>query len=397
MTSPLAFACLTLLLATSALAPAGPALAEGTAPAPPAAVESFPAITVSSVTTRDLRDEIIASGLVSPVEQINVAPLIEGQQIEALLADVGDKVTAGQVLARLSRSSLELQKSQLNASLASARATIAQAQAQIAQAQSSADEAARANDRTIALKAAGNASQVAVDKANAAAISATAQLAVATQSLAATKANLDLVQAQIANVDLQLSRTEVTAPFAGEITARNATLGSIASAGGVPMFVLIRDSALELRADISEGDLLRVLSGQSAQLALTSQAAPIAGTVRLVEPSIDAATRLGRIRIAFDDSSQVRSGMFVEATILVTERSALAVPVTALGSYQGQPSVMLIEDGTARRQIVQTGIRDGGWVEVTSGLTEGQTVVTKAGAFVRDGDRINPVPETTTN
>lgn len=397
MRSPLFIAPLTLLLVGTLFAPALPALGEGATPAAETPAEVLPAITVSSVATRVLRDEIIASGLVSPVEQINVAPLIEGQQIEELLADVGDKVSAGQVLARLSRSTLELQKSQLNASLASARATIVQAQAQIAQAQSAADEAQRANDRTIALKAAGNASQAAADKANAAAISATAQLAVATQSLAATEANLELVQAQIANVDLQLSRTEVTAPFAGEITARNATLGSIASAAGAPMFVLIRDSALELRADISEGDLLRVAPGQTASLALTSQAEPIVGTVRLVEPSIDATTRLGRIRIAFADSAQVRAGMFVEATILVTERTAIAVPVTALGSYQGQPSVMLIEDGIARRQIVETGIRQGGWVEVTSGLSEGQIVVKKAGAFVRDGDRVNPVPETSTN
>jgi HlyD family secretion protein len=372
-----------------------PAFAEGEAAAAPQ--EILPAITVSVVGTQVLRDQIIASGLVSPVEQVNVAPLIEGQPIEQLLADVGDKVTAGQVLAVLSRSSLELQKSQLNASLASAKATIAQAEAQMTQAKSSADEAQRSNDRAIALKAAGNTSAAAADKANAAAISATAQLAVATQSLEATKANLALVEAQIANVDLQLDRAEVKAPFAGEITARNATLGGIASAAGQPMFVLMRDSALELRADISEGDLLRVAPGQTALLALASSEDGLTGTVRMVEPTIDAATRLGRIRIAFADSTQVRSGMFVEATILVAERSGLAVPVTALGSYQGEPSVMVIQDGTAKRQIVKTGIRDGGWVEVTEGLTEGQTIVTKAGSFVRDGDRINPVPETSTN
>lgn len=386
------FALLCVLTALSGL-PA-PALAEGDATA---AQDILPAITVSTVAKQDLRDIIIASGLVSPVEQVNVAPLIEGQQIEELLADVGDKVTAGQVLARLSRSSLELQKSQLNASLAAARATIAQAEAQMTQAKSSADEAQRSNERTIALKTAGNASQAAADKANAAAISATAQLSVAAQSLEAAKANLALVEAQIENVDLQLSRTEVTAPFAGEITDRNTTLGGIASASGQPMFVLMRDSALELRADIAEGDLLRVMAGQSATLALSSGGAPLSGSVRLVEPTIDSVTRLGRIRIAFSDSTQVRAGMFVEATILVNERVGLAVPVTALGSFEGEPSVMVIDQGTAKRQTVKIGIRDGGWVEVIDGLSEGQTVVTKAGSFVRDGDRINPIAETTTN
>ena len=98
----------------------------------------LPAITVSAVERRHLRDVVLASGLVAPQETIQVAPLIEGQPIEALLADVGDKVTAGQVLARLSTSTLDLQKAQLAASLAAAKAQIAQAQAQMIEAQSSA-------------------------------------------------------------------------------------------------------------------------------------------------------------------------------------------------------------------------------------------------------------------
>jgi len=93
----------------------------------------------------------------------------------------------------------------------------------------------------------------------------------------------------------------------------------------------------------------------------------------------------------------VRAGMFVEATILVAERTAIAVPVTALGSYQGQAAVMLIEDGTAKRRLVTIGIRDGGWIEITEGLAAGDLVVTKAGSFVRDGDRINPIPEAVVN
>lgn len=382
------------LIALASLA--SPSLAEGEADA--AAQEPIlPAITVSTVSLQLLRDEIVASGLVSAVEQVNVTPLIEGQQIEELLADVGDKVVAGQVLARLSRSSLDLQKSQLNASLAAARATIAQAEAQRTQAQSAADEAQRANERTIALKAAGNASQAAADKANAGTITATAQLAVAVQSLEAAKANLALVEAQLANVDLQLSRTEVKAPFAGEISARNATLGAIASAAGLPMFILMRDSALELRADISGSDLMRVQPGQPAALRLSSSPDPVPGSVRLVEPTIDSGTRLGRIRINITDKSMVRAGMFVEATILVAERTTIAVPVTALGSYQGQAAVMLIEDGTAKRRLVKIGIRDGGWIEIIEGLAAGDVVVTKAGSFVRDGDRINPIPEVAVN
>lgn len=368
------------------------ALAEAAAPATaPAAAQVLPAITVSAVETRHLRDVALASGLVAPQETIQVAPLIEGQPIEALLADVGDKVAAGQVLAKLSSSTLDLQKAQLAASLAAAKAQIAQAQAQMIEAQSSADEAQRTSDRTAKLKAQGSASQAAADTALAGAISAQARVAVATQSLEAAKAQQELVQAQLANVDLQLARTDVKAPFAGEITARNAQLGAIASAAGQPMFTLIRDGALELRADVAEADLTRLAVGQTAELRLVGLAKPLSGRIALVEPSIDAVTRLGRVRIAIDDASAVRPGMYVEASILVHEGDSAALPITAVKSSGGKTSVMRVDGALVSEQLITAGVRDGGWIEVLDGLKVGDTVVTKAGAFVRDGDHINPV------
>ena len=385
------------LVALQAVAP-GLAFAEATtetaameATSTEAPTQVLPAITVSKVETRHLRDVVLASGLVAPQETIQVAPLIEGQPIEALLADIGEKVAAGQVLAKLSSSTLDLQKAQLAASLAAAKAQIAQAQAQMIEANSSSDEAQRTSDRTTKLKAQGSASQAAADTALAGAVSAQARVAVATQTLEAAKAQQTLVEAQLANVDLQLSRTEVTAPFAGEITARNAQLGAIASAAGQPMFTLIRDGALELRADVAEADLTRLLEGQTAELRLVGLSRQLTGTIRLVEPSIDVTTRLGRIRIAIDDATAVRPGMYVEASILVHEGDATAVPITAVKSSGGKTSVMRVQGAVVSQQEITAGVRDGGWIEVLDGLKVGDEVVTKAGAFVRDGDHINPV------
>ena len=359
-----------------------------------AATPILPAITVSPVTARVMRDRVIATGLISPIENVQVAPLIEGQPIEQLLVDVGDKVEAGQVLAILSKSTLDLQKSQFVASLASARATVAQAEAQMLEARSSADEAQRVNERTASLRKQGAASQAAADTAQSNAISATARVTVAVQSLEAARAQIALVEAQLANIDLQLSRTEVRAPVAGEITARNARIGAIASAAGEPMFTLIRDNALELITDVAESDVMRLAAGQTANLKLVGMAEPLVGTVRLVEPTIDPQTRLGRARISITESDSVRSGMYVEAEILVSEREAVAVPVTAVGSGPDGSTVMKVEGDTVSRVLVVTGVRDSGWVEVIKGLSVGDVVVTKAGAFVRDGDRINPIATT---
>lgn len=383
----LAFALAALLTGTAPAALL--AEAAGTAPA---AAEVLPAITVSTVAKRRLTDIVLASGLIAPVEEVQVAPLIEGQQIEALLVDVGDTVTAGQVLARLSVSTLELQRSQLAATVAAAKAAVAQAEAGLIESESTAAEARRVADRTAKLQAQGTTSQAAADQAAAAATSAEAGVAVARQALESAKANQTLAEAQAANTELQLSRTEVTAPVAGVITARNARIGAIASAAGQPMFTIIRDGGLEMQADVAERDLLRLAPGQIATLTLAGSAKPLTGTVRLVEPTIDPASRLGRVRIVVDDPTNVRAGMFAEAAITIAQHDALAVPVTAVGAANGLATVMKVNGDTVARTDVTPGIRDGGWVEIVSGLIEGDRIVTKAGAFVRNGDRINPVP-----
>ena len=376
------------------LAPILPAQAQEAAAAESAPADAaLPAITVSDVTLRKMTDRIIASGMIAAVEEVQVAPLVEGQPVDRLLADLGDMVTEGQILALLSKSTLELQKTEAVASVAAARSTIAQAKAQRVEAEAAAAEAARIVDRTTKLRASGTAPQATWDTANANAIAANARVTVATQGLESARAQLALAEAQLRNVELMLSRTEVKAPVAGRIVARNARIGAIATAAGQPMFIITRDAALELRADVTEADILRLAPGQAAHLRAVGMTEALTGTVRLVEPAIDPVTRLGRARISVDSAGDtLRTGMFVEAEIIAAERDTLAVPVTAIGSSPEGSIVMRVKDGLVERVTVKTGIRDGGLVEITEGLAAGDTVVTKAGAFVRAGDRVTPVP-----
>ncbi|MCA8881564.1 MAG: efflux RND transporter periplasmic adaptor subunit [Rhodobacteraceae bacterium] len=377
-------------LAILALAFLTPALAAETSAPPDTVAASLPAIRVTPAANATLRDTVIATGLFQPAETVFIQPQIEGQAIEELKADVGDRVEAGQVLARLSDRTLSHQRSQLSASRAAAVASVAQSKAQIAEAQALRDDAERTLDRTRTLQKQGTASQAALDQAVAQSATASARLNAAVQGLAAAEAQIGLIDAQIADVDLNLSRTNVTAPVAGVIADRNARIGAIASAGGTPMFTLIRDGALELYADVPEQDLLRIEAGQPATMRVVGRGLPVTGHVRLVEPTVDLDTRLGRVRIALDDPGLVRDGMFGEAEILVAQREALAVPVTAVAA---DSTVLLVQDGQVRRVPVETGIRDGSRIEIRSGLVQGDTLVSRAGVFVRDGDRINPVPD----
>lgn len=373
--------------------------AEGTPPQVAPEQAAVPTITVVQVTTRRMRDVVRVSGLIEPRETVLVQPEIEGQAIEKLHADVGDLVAAGSLLAVLSDRSLVLQKAQIEAATAAARAALAQAEAQILEALAAADEAQRVSERTTSLKAQGTASQAQADQAGAQAAAASGRLAAVTQGRAAALAQVAQAEAQLANVELQLRRTRVVAPVAGRIVARNATLGAIASGAAQPMFTLIRDDLLELRADVAETDVGRLAIGQAAVLHVVG-GPEVKGRVRLVEPGIDTGTRLGRVRIAVEgpEAAGLRDGMFAEAEITTAERDGLALPVTAVADGADGTTVMKVIDGVVSRVPVRTGIRDAGFVEVTEGLLERDLIVLKAGAFVRDGDHVRPVqPAPVTN
>jgi HlyD family secretion protein len=374
-------------LLISALPIAGLAEGEETE-APPA---NLPAISVVAAETSRLTDRVIASGLIGAVETIFVQPQIEGQAIDEIMVDVGDDVVQGQLLARLSDTALQLQKSQLEASMASVQAQIAQAVAQITDAETARNEAMKQWDRTEKLLVNGNVSEAAADQVKAAATSADVRLTVARQGLLSAQAQLKVVEAQMADVDLRLLRTNVIAPVAGKLTAKNAMVGAIASGAGQPLFVIAREGRLELIADIAEIDILKLSPGEKAVMSVVGMAETITGTVRLVEPTLNTATRLGKVRIALDDSLAVREGMFAEADITVDERDALVIPVSAVGGSADAPTVFKVTDGKVIQTAVKTGIRDGGLIEIVEGLAKCDLVVAKAGAFVRDGDRVNPV------
>ncbi|QUS35677.1 efflux RND transporter periplasmic adaptor subunit [Falsirhodobacter algicola] len=349
----------------------------------------LPAISVVPVEMQRMTERVIASGLVQPVNRIDLYPLIDGQPVEALLADLGDRVEVGAVLARLSTDALELQRSRIVAQRASAVASVAQARAGLAEAQAAEAEAQGAASRARELAARNAASAATLEQALANAASATARVESARQSIAAAEAEVQVAEAQLADLDLQVARAEVRAPQSGLVIERNAVVGAVSSAGAAPMFVLAEDGALELRAEVAEPDLLRLRPGQPARLT-TATGDTIDGEVRLIEPQIDADTRLGHVRIAAA-APLLRPGMFLRAAIVTADRTAPSLPLTAVGMGPDGAYAMQSDDGTVRRRPVTTGIRDTDRVEITSGLAPGDKVVARAGAFVRDGDRIAPV------
>lgn len=353
-----------------------------------------PAIVAVSAVMAPITDRVLTNGMIAAVEEVLVAPQLEGLAIESLHADVGDLVEAGSVLARLSKDQLILQRSQLDANRAKALAAIAQLDAQLAEVRSTAQETVKTGKRARQLADQGTYSTVQAEQAEAQATAALARIRSVEESIKVAQADVTLIDAQIKDVDLRLARTEVKAPVSGVITARGARIGAIASAAAGPLFTMIRDGRLEMRADIAEADMHRIAEGQAVSIHLIGAADPVKGTVRLIEPTLNTVTRLGLARIEIENGVNLRAGMFADAEIIVAQRDAITVPVTSINITSSGADVLKIVDGVARLTAVKTGIREGGLVEINEGLAQDDLIVAKAGAFVRDGDRVTPVEET---
>lgn len=382
-----------LMSAPFVVASAIPAAAQETEVAPAQGAQP-PAIIAVRADVAEITDRVLTNGMIAAVEEVLVAPQVEGLAIESLEADVGDRVEAGSVLATLSDDQLILQRSQLDASRAKALAAIAQLGAQLAEVRSTARETVKTSTRARQLADQGAYSTVQAEQAEAQATAALARILSVEESVKVAEADVTLIDAQIEDVELRLARTDVKAPVAGVITARGARVGAIAGAASGPLFTMIKDGLLEMRADIAEADMQRIAEGQTVRIQLIGAADTVEGTVRLIEPTLNTATRLGMARIEIGEGAKLRAGMFADAEILVAQRQAITVPVTSINMRPGGADVLKIEDGVATLTPVKTGIREGGMVEITEGLAQGDLIVAKAGAFVRNGDRVTPVEET---
>jgi HlyD family secretion protein len=382
-----------ILLATTLSLIASVAFAQET-PAETAPAPALPSIVVTQAKSRNLVDRIVATGTVRAVEDVYVQPQVEGLQIKSFEVDAGDTVAAGQVVARLSDDTLKLERSQQVANLAKAEASLAQSRAQVVEAEANLKEAQRQFDRAARLATSGSGSTSQREQAETSLASAQTKVESAKQAIAVAEADIKVIETQIADIDLRLARTEIKSPVSGTVSARTARIGAIASGSASPLFTVIRDGQIELVADVTEADILRLKVDQPAMITVAGTKTPITGSVRLISPVVDAVTRMGSVHIAIDDDTAARAGMYGNADITIGQADDIALPLSAITSEKNVTTVRLVTDGVVKMQQVKTGIQDGPYIEVTEGLKEGDLVVAKAGVFVRDGDRINPVEDT---
>jgi RND family efflux transporter MFP subunit len=339
-------------------------------------------VTVTPADRGDITETANVTGTLVPREEILVSPQIDGVAVTGILAEEGDTVKAGQVLAKLSREALDAMLAQNTAQIARDQAAIAEAEA----AKVEADAAfARAHD----LVRTATASRETYDTRQAAALTAAARVASA-------RADLAYAQAQRQELQVKLVHTDITAPVAGVISRRVARLGSVVMMNGDPLFRIISNGQIELQAEVPETVMVRLRPGQHADMEMAGGATRT-GTIRLVSPEMNAASRLGRIRIAIDPGADgtwqgLVLGGFGRAVIRTASHAGVLVPLSAVQFGPDGVHVQVVRNGVVETRTVRLGLRAEGRAEILEGLGAGEAVVAVSGTFVRGGDHVTAIP-----
>lgn len=326
-------------------------------------------VTVVSPEQQNWKQVFTANGNIAAWQEVVISSELTGQRLTRVNVNVGDEVKRGQILA-------EINSETIRADLAAAKASYAEAQAVLA-------DAITNNKRIQQLK-------------NTGAISAQESTQYQT-SQATAQARLDAAKAQIESNQLRLAQTQVVSPDNGVISARTATVGSLAQTGQ-ELFRLIRDHRLEWRAEVTTTDLYKLKQGMTAHVISPDPSQPkVTGQVRMIAPVIDPQTRYGLVYVDLPTTQAIRMGMFVKGEFDLGEKTAITIPQTALLLRDGFSYVFVLDQNNrVTQKKVTTGRRQNDRVEILD-LPLNVKVVSSGTGFLTDGDLVNvaqAIPET---
>ncbi|WP_022682484.1 efflux RND transporter periplasmic adaptor subunit [Sphingobium bisphenolivorans] len=334
----------------------------------PAAAAQVPVVTVISPGQSVVAHQINATGSLAARVEMPVGVVGEGGAVTRVLVQPGDWVRAGQILAVIERSVQTEQIRSLAAQVEANRADAKLAQAQL--------------DRAKALVSRGFISQADIDQR--------------TATRDAAKARVNIAAAQLAEQRARTGRLDIRAPAAGLVLTRDVEPGQIVAAGSGILFRMAKDGAMEMLAQVSEGDLAALSTGNSATVTPVGGKAQFTGRIWQLSPVIDAQNRQGIARIALAYNPAIRPGGFASATIVSGTRSAPMLPESAVQSDEKGNYVYLINsrNEVERRAVTVGQVSDQG-VSIMGGISGIERIVASAGAFLTPGEKVKPVARTT--
>ncbi|WP_316395450.1 efflux RND transporter periplasmic adaptor subunit [Bradyrhizobium sp. 33ap4] len=181
----------------------------------------------------------------------------------------------------------------------------------------------------------------------------------------------------------------VTAPVAGTISASSAIVGSPAS-GKDALFSIIAKSEYDLVGMVPTRDIAKLKTEQTAQLKVLG-AGDLDGKVRRIAPTVEPNSQLGQVFIGIGANKRLLVNSSGRAQIKTGQSCGVAVPLTAILYSTAGTVVQVVRGGRVETRRVETGLMSAGQVEIRDGIQEGDIVVARAGALLREGDPVRPV------
>jgi HlyD family secretion protein len=325
---------------------------------------AIPTVSVTEVGVSTVPTTVSIIGTIAARYDMPIGVEGDGGRVAAIYVEAGDHVKGGQVLARLNVSVLEPQVANLEAALEQARAEAELADAEYRRAQAVGASGALSAEETQRRKSAG--------------VTAAAKVKVAA--------------AQLAEAQARLARAAVRAPADGIILTRNVEVGQTATAGGEALFRLSQGGEVELRGQVAEQDLPLLKVGQAVNVRLTGTSRVYEGRVRLLGAVIDPQTRLGQARVTLTPDPNLRPGAFARAEVTVSNADRAVLPQTAVLTDDKGTYVLIVnaQHKIERRTVHVSGIVQNG-VTIADGIGGTDQVVATAGAFLQEGELVNPV------
>lgn len=321
--------------------------------------QATPMVETATVERRDFKPAIQATGTLKAARHVQLTAL-SGGRMAVLAADIGTRAARDDLLFKVRTVDYELGLQQTEALLARAEVAV--------------KNAGRELKRLENLFAAGSATEQQLDQARAAHEEA---LAARDQASAGSDAARQ-----------SLTDCSIAAPFTGVVTAKYVQQGEFVGPG-TPVLEFMDLNTLTLDMELPERYAGQVSTGLPVRIT-TSSGQEARGTISAVNPKINPGTRTFLVKSTVDNHRKtLQSGLFCSADFnLATVSDQLAIPETALIRDEGRTTVWVVQgDTVTSREVSENGCIDGR-VWITSGLAEGEQVITSANSSLTEGTKI---------
>src|SRR6266542_2882626 len=356
----------------------------------PGASAPKPKVKTVAVEQRQRRRAVEAVGSLFAYDEVTVSSEAEGR-VEEVMVDVGDSVGKGQALARVSPVEFQLTVDQQQAALRQARARLGltETDGDLKDVRQAAEVKKAAANLTDA--------EQKYDEAEARYKAAKATYDMAMQQVENMRASMQQTQASLNLANKRLRDTQIRAPFAGHVKAREVTTGQYLKIQ-TPVMTIVNIDPLRARLSVPEKMSPWVRVGREVKLSLEAfPGREFTGRVSRINPSVDEKNRTFEIEaLVSNRGGELKPGSFVKATIQSDKvDQILAIPYSAAAYLFGAYKVFVLQGQTIKEREVKLGGRLGDLVAIIEGLQAGEKIAVSAGGpQLKDGMEVEIVSET---